>query len=63
MLEKLKRTETLFTIYVLVSSTVLNWFGKLDGMAWVAAVTLVSSTYVAARSYVKGKESDPGVVQ
>ena len=56
--EKFKRTETLFALYSLVVPSVFCWFGKIDGTSFVAALTLVSTTYGIGRSYVKSKSGE-----
>lgn len=56
--QRLTRTETLSTLFVLGASTVMCWFGKLDGTAWVAAATMATGILTAGRSYVKGKAGE-----
>jgi len=57
-ISRLSRTETLFALYTLVTSTVLCATQRIDGTAWVAAATLISSAYVAGRSWVKRGEAE-----
>jgi hypothetical protein len=55
ILEKFKRTETLFALYSLIVPSIFCWYGKIDGTALVASITLVSTTYGFGRSYLKSK--------